>query len=551
MQDFLGHERLVHGPWPAFERALARLIEHAGFRDIAIVGGPGDLGADIVGTLDTQRWVIQAKFKRSGGVDSDGIEEAVRASNSYDAQVCVAATNQRFTENAHRRTRAFRSSGIDARLWDRKYLLKYAQRLPVDSIARPTLRPYQSRAVDSIYAARSSEVPSALYVMATGLGKTLVAAEIIRLHLDRDRDSEVLVLAHTVDLVRQLEQAMWRFFDKGTPTHLWTDGESPSFAGGVTFATWQSIAARLRIEGLHGRYPLIVVDEAHHAPSRKYRRLLEALEPEFMLGATATPWRMDRRLMSDLFGDPIFSMDIVEGMQDGYLADVDYRMMVDDIDWDEVYRLSQQGYSIRDLNARLIMPERDEAVVSRLISAMRSIEEPRVLCFCRTISHAEHFTRMLLAFGIGARVLHSGLSRTERFRTLSGFRVGDFPVLMAVDVLNEGIDLPAVNLVAFMRVTHSRRIFVQQLGRGLRLAPGKRSVTILDFVADIRRIAAGLVLNRQAALRGRETEVLRFGNGRIVQFEGEIPSEFASEFLSDVLAIDDADDSARLVFPEL
>lgn len=550
MATFLGIERLVHGPWQAFERALARLVEHAGFADVEIVGGPGDLGADIVGTFREQRWVIQAKYRSNGYVDEQALEEAVRASNAYSADVCVAASNQSFSEEALRAKRAYKASGIDARLWDRTFLLKYAQRLPEASRARPALRPYQSDAIDAITGARSDGESAALYVMATGLGKTLVAGEIIGAQLAANRDSEVLVVAHTIELVRQLERSIWRQLRKDVPTHLWTDGETPSYVGGVTFATWQSLASRTTYEQLRNRFALVIVDEAHHAPSRKYRRMLQALEPSFMLGTTATPWRIDRRPTYELFGRPVFSMDIVQGMQDGYLAEVDYHMMVDDIDWDEVYRLSRQGYSIRDLNARLLMPERDDSIAARLVDEISGLDEPRVLCFCRSIAHAEHFTRMLLAHSVSAKVLHSGLSRSERFRALSGFRTGEFPVLLAVDVLNEGIDLPTVNMVVFLRVTHSRRIFVQQLGRGLRITPDKRRVKVIDFVADIRRIAAGFALNERAIQRGSNTEVLRFGDGRIVKFEGSVPSGFRDEFLRDVASLEESDDTARLIFPE-
>ena len=550
MAAFLGIERLVHGPWQAFERALARLVEHAGFADVQIVGGSGDLGADIVGTFREQRWVIQAKFRSSGYVGEEALEEAVRASNAYSANVCVAASNQAFSEQALRARKAYEASGIDARLWDRAFLLKFVQRLPQVSRAKPALRPYQSDAIDAITRVRLDGESTALYVMATGLGKTLVAGEVVRSQLEADCDSEVLVVAHTIELVRQLERAMWRQLGKDIATHLWTDGEMPSYVGGIIFATWQSLASRATYEQMRKRFALVVVDEAHHAPSRKYRRMLKALEPSFMLGTTATPWRIDQRPTYELFGRPVFSMDIVQGMQDGYLAEVDYHMMVDDIDWDEVYRLSRQGYSIRDLNARLLMPERDDSIISRLVDEIKSLSDPRVLCFCRSIAHAEHFTRMLLAHSVSARVLHSGLARNERFKALSGFRAGEFPVLLAVDVLNEGIDLPAVNMVVFLRVTHSRRIFVQQLGRGLRIAHDKRHVKVLDFVADIRRIAAGFALNERAAQRAVNTEVLRFGDGRIVRFEGSVPSGFTDEFLRDVASLEESDDAARLIFPD-
>ena len=118
--------------------------------------------------------------------------------------------------------------------------------------------------------------------------------------------------------------------------------------------------------------------------------------------------------------------------------------------------------------------------------------------------------------------------------------------LLSVEMLNEGIDVPDVNLVAFIRVTHSRRIFIQQLGRGLRVRPGKSKVLVLDFVADIRRIAAGIQMNREAAERGTKPEVIRYQDGRIIRFDNDKPATFFDEYLSDVANIENMDDGSRL-----
>ena len=221
------------------------------------------------------------------------------------------------------------------------------------------------------------------------------------------------------------------------------------------------------------------------------------------------------------------------------MRNVDYHMLVDDIDWSEIQHMSSLGYSIKDLNKRLILPDRDESMVSRVAEQMAQMDAPRVMCFCRSIEHAERIRLLFLAQNVQANVLHSGLAREERFRTLSSFRSGIIQLVLSVDMLNEGIDVPDVNLVVFMRVTHSRRIFVQQLGRGLRLTPTKDRVVVLDFVADVRRIAAGVGLNAAASRRAREVEVLRFQDGEIVQFDGDMPALFFEEYIADVASIED------------
>ncbi len=550
MADFICVERLAFGPWPALERAIARLLEHGGFKDVLVVGGAGDHGADVVGTLDGVRWLVQAKFRGASAADSAGPREAVRAMTAYDARVAIAATNSKFTEDAYGFREATVRNGVDLRLWNGAFLRKYADSLRPESSARRSLRSYQAAAVESVEERRSAGKEEALVIMATGLGKSLVASELVLQELQRNPAQEVLVLAHTKDLVRQLERSFWSQLEKGHPTHLWTDGEEPSFRGGVVFATWQSVNAALaRGEPLEGRFGLVVVDEAHHAPSQAFRRLLSGLSPRFLLGLTATPWRGDEQRLDDLFGSPTYVMDIIDGMQQGFLADVDYRLHTDGIDWDDIARRSKSGLTVKDLNTLLLMPERDVAMVSLISEHMRTIPNARALGFCRSIEHAERLQPLFASFGVKTSVLHSRLSREERFKRLSSFRSGSIDFMLSVEMLNEGIDVPEVNLVAFMRVTHSRRIFIQQLGRGLRLSPEKSKVVVLDFVADIRRVAAGLSLNRDAAERAREKEIVRFADGQIISFDTNKASAFFDEYLADVASIEDLDQDARLRFP--
>ena len=270
-----------------------------------------------------------------------------------------------------------------------------------------------------------------------------------------------LVLVPTLELVPQFEASLWPYLPKSVPTHVLTGSEKPSFAGGVTVATYQSAVRR---EDFADRFGLVIVDEAHHAPADGYARLLGELQPQFLLGLTATPWRGDERQLDDIFGSATYSVSIVEGMQLGYLAHVDYRMLIDNIDWDWVNSDLPSEVSVRDLNRQLFVPELDEAVVVKIRRHLDEIPQPRCIVFCRSIQHAERVGAHLRAEGWPARVLHSQLDRFEATRALREFRSGLVPIVVAVDILNEGIDVPDVNMIVFLRVTHSRRIFVQQLG---------------------------------------------------------------------------------------
>ena len=207
---------------------------------------------------------------------------------------------------------------------------------------------------------------------------------------------------------------------------------------------------------------------------------------------------------------------------------------------------------IRELNSRLFVPELDEAVALKIRAHLEQLAEPRGVIFCKSIQHAERMAALLQAEGWPTKVLHSQLDRFEATSALRDFRSGTIPLITAVDILNEGIDIPDVNLIVFLRVTHSRRIFVQQLGRGLRLRAGKTSVRVLDFVSDIRRLAAVMEMNREAAefvQHGAKGTVI-YPTGAVVKFEGDERLDFIMRYLGDVAGLEDGDDSARLAFPE-
>jgi len=551
MPGFICEERLTYGSWAALERSLARAIDHAGFTDVSLVGGAGDLGADAVGVFKKQRWVLQAKYRSSGGVDSEGAREAINAAGEYGADVSVLAANTHFTPDAYDFQEEQKELGFDLRLWNGKYLLDFFAKLPEYSKKRRELRDYQTEAIDAVERARGRGERHALVVMATGLGKSMIANQLMANELRRNPHQEVLVLAHMNDLVRQLEQSSWPQLPKGVSTHLWTDGEKPAYRGGVVFATWQSVAAAMQKdeEDLRSRFGLVIVDEAHHAPSDAFSRLLGDLEPNFLVGLTATPWRGDDRDLRTLFGEPAYTCDIVMGMQRGFLAAVDYRMLTDGIDWNQVSRASTQGLTVSDLNRHLLVPERDLGMVETICEKMSEIDHPRALAFCRSIEHAERLQPLFAARGIRAAVMHSKLPREQRFKNLSGFRLGQIDMLISIEMLNEGIDVPDVNFVAFMRVTHSRRIFLQQLGRGLRVSPTKKQVVVLDFVADIRRVAAGIEMNREAKKGATLPEVVRYQDGQIVRFDNDVPAKFFDEYLADVADVEDLEEGSKLHFP--
>lgn len=554
MTDFLDTRRLMLGPWQAFERDVARLMIFSGFEDVRIVGGTGDQGADVLGVINGGLWIVQCKHTTTTSPPMTAIDEVKNAGAVYRAQGLAIATSrppsERFTEEIRRLQR----DGVSIRVWDPSELLAQVARVGEYPPGHRQLRDYQIEAKDAMRSGLA-DTGRAFLVLATGLGKSVILAELTAEALREEilANRRVLVLAHTKELVNQLHRTFWYHLPKWVPTHQMSDGEVPAFWDGITFATVQSAQSRL---DLLPTFDLVVIDEAHHAASPTYTSVLEHLHPSMLVGATATPWRADEFAVESVFGQPVYAMGIEQGMQRGFLADVDYRLLADNIDWNVVQEQSTRRYSLRQLNTRLILPTRDNEA-AKIIQRVRVENAARAtIVFTRSIEHAKEMAGTLRLYGLRAEALASSLPAREQEVLMSRFRSGDLDCVCTVDLFNEGVDVPDVDLIVFMRVTHSRRIFVQQLGRGLRLSPGKTRVTVLDFVTDLRRMAQVLELDRAM----REGDVERLGLGsHVIEFADNSAGTFLREWVLDqsslLLREGDAElevprfDEERLQFP--
>lgn len=497
MKPFLDDRRLLRGPWQAFERDVARLLMHAGFDDVRVVGGSGDKGADVVGVKNDEIWVVQCKHTTTAPPTKQAVQEVVEAGTYYGANRMLVATSRAIGGGVEAEIERYRRIGINVELLDPARLATIMRQVPEYPKSRRTLRPYQQDAV-ARFREGLTDTGRAQVVLATGLGKTVVMAEVVA-DLYRDgliRDNRVLVLADKRELIRQLQFGFWHQLPKWVPTHMLSGDEIPAFGDGITFATVQSIIGRL--DDLPS-YGLVLVDEAHHIGSASFRRALDALAPPMVGGATATPWRGDGFDIDELLGRPLVQLGISDGLQRKYLSEVDYRLLADNIDWSFVQEISAHNYSLNQLNKKLLMPTRDEEAARRIVEVFRDENRRGGIVFSPTVDHSESFAGTLRGYGIRAEAISSRQEARERDRLMAMFRRGDIDILASVDLFNEGVDVPDVDLVVFMRATHSRRIFVQQLGRGLRLSPGKDKVIVMDFVTDLRRMAEVVELEKAAS----------------------------------------------------
>lgn len=541
---FLDDRRLLYGPWQAFERDTARLLLANGFDDVRIVGGTGDKGADVLGVSRGELWVFQCKHTQNTPPPKDAIAEVVEAAKYYGAQRLVVATSRAPGDAFLEEKRRYERTGLKIQVADPRTLLGMMVKTPEYPPARRALRPYQEEVSDTFRRALV-DTGRAQIVLATGLGKTVIMAEVVA-DLLRDsliQDGRALVLAHTRDLVDQLQRAFWYQLPKWVPTHRLADGEFPPFFDGITFATVQSALAR--IEELPS-FGLVLVDEAHHIGAETFLKTIDSLKPPMLGGVTATPWRGDGYDIDHILGPALVQIGIAEGLQKGFLSEVDYRLLADNLDWAAVQELSRFKYSLTELNKRLILPTRDEEA-ARIVRQVFDDEKRRAgIVFSPTIVHAENFSAMLRRYGFRAETISSETDPRERDVLMSRFRAGQIDVVATVDLFNEGVDVPDVDLLVFLRATHSRRIFVQQLGRGLRVSPGKSKVVVLDFVTDLRRVAEVVELDK--AVRAGVVERLGLGQ-RVIQFHDASAGSFLREWMLDQASLFLRDGDPRLELP--
>lgn len=520
---------------------------HLGFEDVIVIDGAGDNGADLIASKDGKLWVFQSKFTTALAIDRQGVEDCDRALRFYGADQALLVTNARLSSGAKRRLDELKSVNVkvDA-LEGHQFSPLFSNKLLPDLFPSFEPRPYQKRAVNQLVDSLD-RTSKGLLVMATGLGKSAVAGMVARHYFEQGHNN-ILVLAHLQELVEQLEESFWPFLPKSIKTQAihgsLRDSKDKS---GLIVCTPDSV------DRLEDFYPqMVIVDEAHHVgPSGQYFDILNFWDSVPRLGLTATPWRGDKFDIEATFGPASFKMGLAEGMAQGWLSDVNYRIYVDNINWEAVRSSSKNSYSIGELNRLLFLPERDEEIVDRIQQVWNSVSQPQAIVFCASIEHAERMKTLLRQANPAwrrAEAIHSGLSRRERQLIMNTFRTKRCPIITCVDVLNEGVDVPDVSIVAFLKVTHSRRIFVQQIGRGLRLSNSKSKLEVLDFVTDVRRLKE--LVDLKAQYHG-EVEVLDQVANTSFDFSDPTTGKLIEEWLREVADLNTEADQVKLNFPHV
>ncbi|MBK8974857.1 MAG: DUF3427 domain-containing protein [Planctomycetes bacterium] len=373
----------------------------------------------------------------------------------------------------------------------------------------PQPNPVQREALRALEEARQNGSRAGLVVLATGLGKTWLSA------FDSRGFERVLFVAHREEILQQA-RATYRRIRPEAALGMFT-GKEQDPAADVLFASVQTLGRLPRLRDLDARrFDYIVVDEFHHAAAQTYRNIIERFEPRFLLGLTATPERTDAADLMGLCGDHlVFRCDLGEGVRRGLLCPFHYRGVPDDVDYAQIPWRSNR-FDEEALTQAW-------ATQRRAQNAFEQLQEhggERVLAFCVSQRHADFMAEFLRDRGVAAVAVHAGPTSAPRAHSLERLRNGSLRVVCSVDMFNEGVDVPAVDTVLMLRPTQSRILWLQQFGRGLRVATGKSHLRVIDYIGNHRsfldkpRVLLGALIDVGGGLTGLRTALRRVIDGK-------------------------------------
>ena len=333
------------------------------------------------------------------------------------------------------------------------------------------LKQHQQEALDALQAMRDRHETIALLYHATGTGKTVTAV------MDAKRcGGRTLFLAHTQELVNQAADTFRRLWPEVTVGRYMEAIKEPD--AHVVCGSVQSVAYYLE-DFREDAFSYLIVDEAHHAAADTYQKILAYFHPAFTLGLTATPERTDdNRAILDIFKNTAHKLDIRTAVEIGELVPIRCIRIHTNIDLTRA-RFNSVQYNIRDLESKIYVPERNRLIVDTWLQYVR---DKRTVVFCASVRHAEQIAELFRQAGVPAAAVSGGMKPAERREFQDRFVRREILVLCACDLLNEGWDCPEIEVLFMARPTMSRVLYTQQLGRGMRLFPGKESLMVFDFV---------------------------------------------------------------------
>jgi superfamily II DNA or RNA helicase/HKD family nuclease len=355
--------------------------------------------------------------------------------------------------------------------------------------------PFQERILEALERERNIRGRMRnLVIAATGTGKTVISAfDYSRFFKKKGRQARLLFLAHRKEILDQAIGTFRNVLRDGNFGELLVGNHEPERVDHL-FCSTGMLSSRKLWEQLGSRfYDYIVIDEAHHGTAESYRPIFDYFSPEILLGLTATPERMDGKSVVADFGNRFAAeIRLPEALAEKLLCPFHYFGVADPValDQDRFWRNGKYDTSALEnvyTGSHILAQKRLETILSTLTLYEPDMSRVKGIGFCVTIRHAAFMAQMFNEHGIPSAAFVSGTSNDQRVALLEDFKSGKLTFLFTVDVFNEGLDVPELNTVLFLRPTESLTVFLQQLGRGLRHAPEKDCLTVLDFVGQAHR----------------------------------------------------------------
>ena len=354
---------------------------------------------------------------------------------------------------------------------------------------------YQQEILDRLEAERTVRgYTRNLVVAATGTGKTVVSALDYKRFRKQNpgKPCRLLFVAHREEILKQSLYTFRAVLRDANFGELFVGSYKPESVDNLFLSIQTFNSQDFTGKTTPDFYDYIVVDEFHHAAAPSYKKLLEYYQPKILLGLTATPERMDGKSILPYFDNRIAAeIRLPEAIDRKLLCPFQYFGVTDNIDLDTL-RWSAGGYDKTELSnlytlSGAVANHRADLVVSALLKYVTDIDEVKGLGFCVSIEHAQFMCAYFNDHGIPSMYLVGSSPDEERNTAKRRLVAGEVRFVFVVDIYNEGVDIPEVNTVLFLRPTESLTIFLQQLGRGLRLAEDKECLTVLDFIGQANR----------------------------------------------------------------
>ena len=353
--------------------------------------------------------------------------------------------------------------------------------------------PYQQEILDKLRAEREVRGNyKNLVVAATGTGKTVISALDFKDFLKKNRQAKLLFVAHREEILMQSIACFRGVLKDANFGNLFVGSYKPDNLE-IMFISVQTFNSQdITSITSPGYYDYIIVDEFHHAAAHTYQKLLTYYKPKIFLGLTATPERMDGKSILEYFNNRISAeIRLPEAIDRKLLCPFQYFGVTDTVDLDSL-KWERGGYSKSELTnvyafSQVVSNRRANLIIQSLLKYVTDIDAVKGLGFCVSKEHAKYMSDYFNEHKIPSMYLISETSDEERSQAKQRLVNGDIRFIFVVDIYNEGVDIPEVNTVLFLRPTESLTIFLQQLGRGLRLCEGKECLTVLDFIGQANK----------------------------------------------------------------